>query len=292
MIVPMRNSHVSELDIALTGGGVLHAYDRAPAGTTASLAVMWHHGTPNIGAPPEPLFATADRLGIRWVAYDRPGYGGSSRRPRRAVASAAGDAAAVADALGIDRFAVMGHSGGGMHALACAALLPDRVTGAVGVASLAPYDADGLDWFACMAPSGEATLRAAVAGRAAKEAHEAASTDEDPGFVAEDWEALSGEWGWFGRVVGPALEHGPGGLIDDDLAYVGPWGFDPAAIRRPALLLHGSADRIAPSAHGEWLASRIPSAELWRARDEGHISILRLADAALEWLVECSVTDA
>ncbi len=105
-----------------------------------------------------------------------------------------------------------------------------------------------------------------------------------------DWAALQGDWAWFGRVVGPALEHGPGGLIDDDLAYVAPWGFDPAAIRRPVLLLHGSADRVAPIAHAEWLASHIPSAELRRARDEGHISVLRLADAALEWLAAADQT--
>ena len=281
----MTNPMLSELDVTRPDGRVLHAYDRRPAAATP-LAVVWHHGTPNIGAPPAPLFAAADRLGIRWVSYDRPGYGGSSPRPGRDVASAAADVAAIADALGIDQFAVFGHSGGSVHALACAALLPDRVLGAVGVAALAPFDADGLDWFAGMAPSGEATLRAAVAGRAAKEAHEAAATEDDIGFVKADWDALAGKWGWFASVVEPALKDGPGGLIDDDLAYVAPWGFEPSAIRRPVLLLHGTADRIAPAAHGEWLASRIPSAELWLATDEGHISVLGSAEAALAWLVD------
>ena len=284
MVMTTPISTVTEVEVALPDGRVLHAYDRAPAGTTVSLVVVWHHGTPNIGAPPEPLYAAADRLGIRWVSYDRPGYGGSSPRPGRDVASAAGDVAAVVGALGIDRFAVMGHSGGSMHGLACAALLADRLTAAVGIASLAPYGADGLDWFAGMSDAGIATLRAAAAGRAAKEAHEAAATDEDPGFVPADWDALAGPWGWFGSVVGPALANGPGGLIDDDLAYVTPWGFDPATICPPVLLLHGTSDRIAPSAHGEWLARRIPSAQLWLGRDEGHISVLRLADSALEWL--------
>ena len=72
-----------------------------------------------------------------------------------------------------NRFAVMGHSGGGPHALACGALLPDRVVAVVVGAGLAPYGADGLDWFAGMVPAGVASLRAAVAGRAAKEAHQA-----------------------------------------------------------------------------------------------------------------------
>ena len=131
---------------------------------------MWHHGTPGTGAPPEPLFAAADARGIRWVSYDRPGYGGSTPHPGRDVVSAAADVAGVADALGIDRFAVMGVSGGGPHALACAAALPGRVLAAVSMAGLALFGAEGLDWFAGMIPSGAAELRAATAGRAARAA--------------------------------------------------------------------------------------------------------------------------
>jgi pimeloyl-ACP methyl ester carboxylesterase len=130
-----------ETDLELGDGRVLHAYDTATDGADGRLAVFWHHGSPNIGAPPEPLFSVADRLSIRWVSYDRPGYGGSTPRPDRDVASAAGDASAVADALSIDRFAVMGHSSGGSHALACAALLQDRVLGVVVVAGMAPFGA-------------------------------------------------------------------------------------------------------------------------------------------------------
>ena len=280
----MTNVTVAELDLDLPDGRRLHAYDTHPGDEGQRMPVVWHHGTPNVGSPPQPLFQASERLGLRWVSYDRPGYGGSSPNPGRTVASAAADVAAVADALSIDRYAVIGHSGGSCHALASAALQAERVIGAVSVSALAPVDADDLDWFAGMSPAGEATLRAAAAGRAAKEAHEASATDEDPGFVAADLRALDADWGWFGSVVGPALRDGPGGLIDDDLAYVAPWGFDPAAIRTPVLLLHGTADRIAPSTHSEWLARRIPSAELWLAPDEGHISVLGHADAALEWL--------
>ena len=279
----MTGSTVAELEVSVPDGRLLQAYDTHP-GAKDRLAVVWHHGTPNIGAPPEPLFEASERLGIRWVSYDRPGYGGSSPNPGRSVASAAFDVAAVADAVGIGRFAVMGHSGGSVHALACAALLPKRVIGTVGVAALAPFDADGLDWFAGMSPAGEASLRAAAAGRTAKERHEASAGEEDPGFIPADWEALAGDWAWFGSVVGPALRGGPGPLIDDDLAYVTPWGFDPAVIRSPVLLLHGTADRVIPSAHSEWLARRIPLAELWLKPDEGHISVLSSAEAALEWL--------
>ena len=137
---------MTEIDLKLSDGRTLHAYDTGADDADGRLAVFWHHGSPNIGAPPEPLFAAAEELGIRWVSYDRPGYGGSTPRPGRDVASAAADAAAVADALGIDRFAVMGHSSGGSHALACAALLPKRVVGVVVVGGwhlLAPRGSTG-----------------------------------------------------------------------------------------------------------------------------------------------------
>ena len=270
-----------ESDVELPDGRTLHAYDTGGAGR---LVVFWHHGTPNIGAPPVPLFEPGDRLGIRWVSYDRPGYGGSTPRPGRDVASAAADVAAVADALGVDRFAVLGHSGGGPHALACAALLPDRVLAAASVSAPAPYGSP--DWFAGMAPGSEASLRAAVAGRAAKERHEAAAgEDDDIGFGPADFAAFAGEWGWFGQVVGPAMEDGPGPLIDDDLAAVAPWGFDLAGITAPVLVVHGEADRMIPAAHARLLAAACPTAELRVLPGEGHVSVLAAeGPAVLTWL--------
>ena len=147
-----------ELDVTLADGSVLHVYDTGPGDRGADLLpVLWHHGTPNTGHPPAPLLDTAAALGLRWVGYDRPGYGGSTPAPDRPVSSAATYAEAVADALDLDRFAVMGHSGGGPHALACAALRPSRVVAAVAVASLAPYGPGGLEpaaYTAGMAASG------------------------------------------------------------------------------------------------------------------------------------------
>ena len=278
---------VRELDLGLGDGRTLHVYDTGADDADGRLAVFWHHGTPNIGAPPEPLFEAADRLGIRWVSYDRPGYGGSTPYQDRNVALAAADVSSVADALGIDRFAVMGHSGGGPHALACAALLPDRVLGVLSVSGMAPFDAEGLDFFAGMADSGAASLRAAAQGRAAKERHEAtADEDDEPGFIPADVTALEGEWSWFISVVRPAMENGPGGLIDDDLAYVAPWGFDPARVVAPTLLVHGGRDRVVPSSHGEWLARHCHSAELWFRPEDGHISVLLSGEEALGWLRE------
>jgi pimeloyl-ACP methyl ester carboxylesterase len=275
---------IQEFDLQLDDGRTLHAYDAGAQGSPGKLAVVWHHGTPNIGSPPEPLFGAAERLGIRWVSYDRPGYGGSGPHPGRDLASAATDVSAIADALGIERFAVMGHSGGGSHALASAAQVRDRVLGVVSGAALAPFGAEGLDWFSGMADSGVAALRAALEGREAKERFEASGVEYDPEFTPADFEALSGEWSWFAKVVGPAM--GAGGAIDDDLAYVSPWGFDPGDITCPALFLHGGRDRVVPSSHAEWLASRCPGSELWRSAEDGHISILGSAESALAWLRE------
>ncbi|WP_199826630.1 alpha/beta fold hydrolase [Streptomyces sp. WM4235] len=275
---------MNESDLRTADGRVLHVHDNGPGRSADGPVVFWHHGTPNIGAPPAPLFPAAARLGIRWVSHDRPGYGGSSPCPGRTVASAAADVRAVADALGIDRFAVMGHSGGGPHALACGALLPDRVLAVVSVAGLAPFDAEDLDWFAGMNPSGAASLRAAARGRGAKEHHEAGAVFDPEMFTPADHAALAGPWSWFADVVGPAVESGPGGLIDDDLAYVTPWGFRPTLITAPTLLLHGARDRVVPSAHGRWLADHIPGAELRMSPDDGHISVLGAGESALEWL--------
>src|SRR5829696_10480857 len=181
----MTRRVVTETDLKLGDGRTLHAYDTGADEAAGRLAVFWHHGSPNIGVPPQPLFSAADRLGIRWVSYDRPGYGGSTPCPDRDVASAAGDASAVADALGIERFALMGHSSGGSHALACGALLPGRVLGVIVVAGLAPFGTEGLDWFEGFGPGGVAELRAAAAGRAALEKH-LEESDGKPDFTPED----------------------------------------------------------------------------------------------------------
>lgn len=131
-----------------------------------------------------------------------------------------------------------------------------------------------------------ASLRAAVEGRAAKEHYEASAEYDPDMFTPADHAALAQEWSWFGDVVGPAVEAGPGGLIDDDLAYVTPWGFDPDQVIAPVLFLHGGRDRVVPSSHSQWLASRCPTAELRVSAPDGHISVLNAGVAALEWIVD------
>jgi pimeloyl-ACP methyl ester carboxylesterase len=275
---------VTETDIELAGGRRLHFYDTGPDDGGESLAVFWLHGTPNTGAPPEPLFAAAAQNGLRWVSYDRPSYGGSTPDPGRDIASGAADVAAIGDALGLDRFAVMGHSGGGPYALACGALLPERVVAVVCGSGLAPFGAAGLDWYAGMYPGGAAGLRAAAAGRAAITEVVAAAEFDPEMFTPADIAALEGPWAWMGRVAEQALEAGPDGQVDDELANVAPWGFEPARVVPPVLFLHGGQDRIVPSSHSQWLARECPSAELRLFPEEGHVSVLSAGADALQWL--------
>jgi pimeloyl-ACP methyl ester carboxylesterase len=273
-----------EVDLSTTAGRVLHAYDVGPTGSSDELVVLWHGGTPNTGAPPEPLFEIACSLGLRWIGYDRPSYGGSSPHRGATVASAAADAGRVADQLGIERFAVLGSSGGGPRALACAALLSDRVPAAVTISSPAPWPAAGLDYFAGMSKGSVRELRAAAQGRAELEQVLAANEFDPESFIAADYAALEGNWSWFGGIVQAATVDGPGGMIEDDLGTMSPWGFDPAQITVPTLIMHGADDRMVPSSHAEWLAAHCPTADLRLLSGEGHVSVLNHAPEALEWL--------
>jgi pimeloyl-ACP methyl ester carboxylesterase len=275
---------VLESDLTLRDGRTLHVYDTGPDLADPRLVVVWHHGTPNIGPPPAPLLAESARLGIRWLGFDRPGYGGSTRHPGRTTGSVAQDVAELVDVLSVERFAVVGHSGGASHAVACGGVLGDRVVAVVSMAGLAPYGSEGLDWYAGMVASGVASLTAASQGREAKEAFEASGVEYDPEFTAADLAALKGEWSWLGGVVGPAVASGPAGLVDDDVSYVTPWDTQPSDVAAPVLLLHGEQDGIVPAAHSRWLAEHCPTAELRLLPDDGHISVLTHARDALEWL--------
>jgi len=271
---------VTERDVPLADGRTVHVHDTG-AQSGDGLALLWHHGSPQTGAPLEPLKTAARARGMRLVSYGRPSYGGSTPHPGRDVASAAADVSQIVDALGIDRFATMGASGGGPHALACAALLPARVTGAVTVAGIAPYT-ETFDWFAGMVDDGG--LRAAQRGREARAHFEESAEFDDNVFIAADWAALEGAWSSLGDDAGRAGRAGPDGLIDDDLAFVTSWGFGLAQIAVPVLLVQGGADKVVPPTHAHSMLRALPSAELWLRPRDGHVSVLAACPVAMDWL--------
>ncbi len=251
---------VTEVDVERPRGRRLRAYDTGDDGNTA-LAVVWHHGTPALGPPPPALLTAPAAARIRWITYDRPGYGASSPDGGRDIGAAADDVAAVLDLLGVERVAMMGHGAGGAHALACTALLPDRVVAAAVIAGRAPYDARDLDWFAGLEPLAADRLRSALFDRATRIDH-----------------GISGGLG--GEGLGP---------VDDDLAAVAYWGFEPAEITAPTLLVHGGRDRSAPPAHADWLARTIPGAVLRLHEDRDHDTIWSEAGDAVGWIVSQAV---
>jgi pimeloyl-ACP methyl ester carboxylesterase len=271
----------TDLRVELAGDRTLTAQAAEPRAADA-LALFWLNGSPHTGALLEPVVRAAEARHIRAVTYARPGYGGSTPQPGRNVASAASDVAAVADALGIERFAVMGYSGGGPHALACAALLPDRVVAAVALACVAPYT-DAFDWFGGMA--GPGALRAARQGRGARARFADADEFDPTSFTASDWSALEGEWKSVGDDAVKAGSAGPDGLIDDDVAFAADWGLDPERIEAPVLLVQGGEDRVVPRPHADSLLRLIPTAQLWLRPRDGHVSVLKGMGVAMDWLV-------
>jgi pimeloyl-ACP methyl ester carboxylesterase len=251
--------------------------------------LVFHVGTPN--APEAfPLLTDAlDERGWQLVAYARPGYAGSARREGRSVADAARDTAAILDELGLDRFVTIGWSGGGPHALACAALLPDRCDGAVSLAGVAPFDAEGLDFLAGMGPENVEEFGAAARSQEELRAFLEQFADELSTVTAEeiatslgglvedvDRRALTGEFAeTVARMIRRAVSRGIDGWFDDDLAFVKPWGFDLSRITVPVSIWQGAHDRMVPFAHGEWLAAHVPGARVHLYDDEGHISLVR-----------------
>lgn len=273
---------VTRHDLRLPDGRLLCAYDSGAGDGEDAFTVIWHQVTPHTGDLLTPLLAATQARGMRLISYARPGYGESTPQPGRNVAAAAGDVAQIADALGLERFAVMGGSGGGPHALACAALLPERVTAAACLASPAPYTT-AIDWFAGMAGEG-AALRAALMGRTARVEYERTGEFDPESFTARDHATLEGDWAALGEDAQAASTAGPDGPVDDDMAFVMPWGFEVSAISAPVLLVQGGEDRIIPPSHAKLLLAECHDGELWYRPREGHISILAACPLALDWL--------
>jgi pimeloyl-ACP methyl ester carboxylesterase len=262
-------------------------------------AVFLLHGMPGSRLGPRPRGMVLYRLGIKLIAFDRPGYGDSDRQAGRRVADVVADVTAIADAYGIERFAVAGRSGGGPHALACAALLPDRVTRAAVLVSLAPPGAAGLDWFDGMAQSNVVSFIAAAAGHDPLAARLTLAAQEIRANPASWLARLHSELPDSDRrVVGDAgirallvaahaeaLRTSVYGWIDDAMALCGHWGFDPASVTVPVLLWHGEHDVFSPVSHARWLAKQIPGATVIVQAGAAHFGALNVLPDVLRWLV-------
>ena len=269
------------------------------SGNPAGHPVVYLHGTPGSRVGPFPRGQVLYELGVRLVSFDRPGYGGSDRQSGRRVADVARDVEAIADKLGLGTFAVVGRSGGGPHALACAALLPGRVTRAGALVSLAPREAEGLDWFAGMAESNIREFTAAASkpevliatlGRVANEikADPASHVSTLRLEMPEADRRVVADIGirrLLAKNFAEALRDSAAGWIDDNLAFCKPWGFSLSDIEVPVLLWHGENDVFSPISHTRWLAGHIPGAELWVGSDAAHFSALEVVPDVLSWLI-------
>jgi pimeloyl-ACP methyl ester carboxylesterase len=271
--------------------------DGAPDG----IPVVVHHGTPGSRLLRESWVEDAAERGIRLIGFDRSGYGGSDRNPGRSVVDVAADVEAICDGLGLERILTHGSSGGGPHALACAALLGNRVAAAATLCSVGPFDAADLDFLAGMGDDNVAELGAAVQGEGALTSLLERVAER---ILSADPEELAGE---LASILSPpdvavmngglaaellrGIREGIGqsrvGWLDDDLAFVRAWGFDLSSIAVPVALWQGRQDLMVPAAHGEWLADHVPGVEAHLSDEEGHLSIeqRRIGDVHA-WLLE------
>lgn len=249
--------------------------------------LVFHHGSPGAAVRWDALSVACAQRHLRFALYSRPGFGASTRDPGRSVASCATDVAELADHLGARRFLTAGWSGGGPHALACAAILPERVIAVSTIAAVAPWDAGGLDWFEGMgqdnkdeysiaARDGEELLRwmepqvratASIAADDIVEALRSLISEVDEAAVNDTLGDL------LARSFHAAFRYGLWGWYDDDLAFTRPWGFELESIRAPATIWQGHHDRMVPFPHGQWLAAHVPGARPELRPEHGHLSL-------------------
>jgi pimeloyl-ACP methyl ester carboxylesterase len=275
------------ITVEADGGRVL---DVLVGGPEDALPLVFHTGTPSGLLWYPPLAEAATARGLRTVLYSRPGYGGSTPQPGRLIADAAADVDKILERIGADEFVTAGWSGGGPHALACAALLPVRCLAAATIAGVAPSDSPGLDWMAGMAEENHEEFGAALAGEAdltafldaaagsLREISAAQVAEGLGGLVSEaDKAALNGEFAdYLADGLRSAVTPGIDGWRDDDLAFVRDWGLSLDALGHatPVAIWQGDQDRMVPASHGAWLAANIPLARARMRPGEGHLTLM------------------
>ncbi|SFC94132.1 Pimeloyl-ACP methyl ester carboxylesterase [Nocardioides terrae] len=249
--------------------------------------LVFHHGTPGAAVPYAYLSDVARERGLALVVASRPGYGTSDAYPGRRVADIATDVAGVLDDLGCDDFITLGWSGGGPHALACAAAFPQRCRAAAVGAGVAPFHATGLEFFDGMGAENIVEYKAAIAGRgeldplleeeAAKfRAVSAESVAESLGDLASPPDRAYATGDFASRLlasINRGVARGIEGWVEDDLAFTREWGIELRDISVPVSIWHGTADWTVPFAHGQWLAAHVAGAVAHLYDDEGHLSL-------------------
>jgi pimeloyl-ACP methyl ester carboxylesterase len=260
---------------------------------------VFHHGTPGSVARFRVIERAAHAHGLRYVCYSRAGYGKSTRRPGRSIVDVVDDVVAMLDHVGAERCVTAGWSGGGPHALATGARLPDRVAGVLTIAGVGPYGMHDLDFLAGMGEQNIVEFNLALEGEdALRPNHErdgaALRTVTPEGIIEElstllppaDVAVITDELGedlaaQFHEGLGTSVD----GWVDDDLAFCRPWGFELTDVTVPTFIWQGSVDLMVPFAHGKWLADNIPGATAHLLDGEGHLSVtLGYADAMFEEL--------
>jgi pimeloyl-ACP methyl ester carboxylesterase len=273
-------SDVEHLTVTLRDGRDLAV---AVSGPRDGVPLLYHHGTPGCLFQPAASRAECARRGLRYLTYSRAGAEGSTRNPGRSVADVAADMEDLLDALEVERCLVAGKSGGGPHALATGALLPDRVSAVISIAGCRPngegfldgMGADNVEEFG-LAEQGEDALRPFVMKHreALKDADGAALVADMASLLPEtDRTVLTSEVGADTVAVLVGGVQVPDAWIDDDLAFVRDWGFDVGDIAVPTYVWQGSEDKMVPFHHGEWLAAHIPGAVAHLEQGEGHFSV-------------------
>jgi pimeloyl-ACP methyl ester carboxylesterase len=272
-------------------------------GPSDGFPLVYHGGTPSAVVSFPRLSQAAAASGLRTVSFSRPGYGTSTPRPGRTVADVAGDVVTVLTALGLEQFVTLGWSGGGPHALACAALLPETCRGAATLAGAAPYADPGVpDWLDGMGADNVAEFGAALAGEGpltefldplCRDLAQVTSEQVADAFgdlVPDvDRRALTGDFAtYLAQSCRRAVLQGVSGCRDDDLAFVRPWGFALDTVTVPVSVWQGRLDRMVPFSHGSWLAANVAGARAHLYDDEGHLSLASQLDRILADLVEIS----
>jgi pimeloyl-ACP methyl ester carboxylesterase len=285
--MPGPSATPQRFTVQAPGGRVL---DVLVSGPGDGRPLVLHTGTPAGLVDFAPIADAAAARGLRTVLYSRPGYGGSTPQPGRLVADAAADVELILERVGADEFITAGWSGGGPHALACAALLPVRCLAAASIAGAAPNDSPGLDWLAGMAEENVEEFRAALAGEAdlttfldaaapALRSIGAAEVADGLGGLLSDVDkaVLTGDLAeYLAAALRAALSTGVAGWRDDDLAFTRDWGLSLDALGHatPVAIWQGDQDRMVPAAHASWLAENIPRARLHLLPGEGHLTLM------------------